>query len=689
MPPVIAAAVVAAVGATGIVAAAITLAVTVAFNIGLNALLGAVFGNSRPKPSDGQVTIRGSVESRVRNYGIVHTGGTLTFEESSNGTLGLVVTLGTGEEGQILEHRLNDKTVTLDGSGTVTQSSYHGAVHIHTRSGSDTQTAISQLTSVFPQWTANHRQRGCAHAAIICDPVKQELFSEVYGGREPVYSQIRKGVKVYDPRLDSTFPGGSGPQRLSDPTTWAWSDTGPLVIADYVAHPDGYGLGYDNVNWANIAAEATLAEQTVTTVTGATIARWRLWASYKLARDERRQVLADMLKAVDGFCWQGPDFKFNLKVGAYEAPTLTLTDDHILAMTKRRGPNAQQRVSALKILYTEAGIGYREQESATVAVPDAEEDPNTDPQSVQLYYAPHHNQAVRVGKLLAARLSDRLHLELTTNLYGLNLLGRRFVRVISAETKVDAVFMIDGGVKIAPGRDRTVITASLIEVTEADWSFDAAAEEGTPPVQTGSSASAIVIPNAGSLAVSAVQIGTATGNAVAIEATWTSPRADLRFEIRYRPTSGGNWVMMTVDNNALTARSGPVTSGVEYEVQARALTVAWRASPWSSSVTITPIATATLSAPSSLAANGGAGSATIGFRMPTEPGLAYVRVYRNTSNTFTGAVQVGSDIVGGLGQVMSLTDSGLSAGTKYYWARAFNGSGGQSALAGSVSATVT
>mgnify|MGYP006920604220 CR=1 FL=1 len=31
-------------------------------------------------------------------------------------------------------------------------------------------------------------------------------------------------VKVYDPRLDSTFPGGSGPQRADNEATWAWSE---------------------------------------------------------------------------------------------------------------------------------------------------------------------------------------------------------------------------------------------------------------------------------------------------------------------------------------------------------------------------------------------------------------------------------------------------------------------------------
>ncbi|MBU6189536.1 MAG: fibronectin type III domain-containing protein [Betaproteobacteria bacterium] len=667
----------------------IATAVTVGLKIGINALLGAVFGSGGAKPSDGQVTVRGSVQSRTRNYGIVHTGGALSFEESRDGTLGLVVTLGTGEETEILEHRINDKTVNVDGSGTVTDASFHGAVHIYTRPGSDSQTAISEVTAKFSQWTSNHRQRGCAHAAIICDPVKQELFSEVYGGREPVYSQIRKAVKVYDPRKDSTFPGGSGPQRLANKSTWAWSDTAALVIADYVAHPDGYGLGYDKVNWANIAAQADICEQTVTTVSSATIARWRIWASYKLQSDERRQVLGDMLKACDGFCWQGPDFKFNLLVGAYEAPTLTLTDDHILVMTARRGPTAQQRTSALKMLYTEASTGYREQESALVSVPGVDDDPNTDPQGVPIYYAPHHNQAVRVGKLLAARLGERWHLDLATNLYGLNLLGRRFVRVTSAQAAIDAVFAIETGVKIQPGKDRITVSVGLVEVAAADWSFNAALDEGTPPA-SGSTSSTFTLATPTGLTLSAVQVSQANGNGVAIQATWDAAgRAGLRYEVRYRPTAGGNWVLMTVESEDRTGWSGPVNSGTQYEVQVRALTIGRFASAWSASVNITPAATSVLSAPSSLTATGGAGSAAVSFRMPPEATLAYARLYRATSSSFGAAVQVGSDIVGGLSQVMSVSDTGLSAGTYYYWVRAFNGSGGASALTGPISATVT
>lgn len=368
-------------GLSKLLASVLTFVITTGISVGLSSIAKALFGPGGGKPSDGQQTVRSSVGSRLRHYGIVHTGGQLSFFESRDGTLGQVITLGTGEESDILEHRINDKAVTVV-AGTITDASYHSAVHIYTRAGSDDQTAISELSTKFPEWTADHRQRGCAHAAIIADPVKEALFSEVYGGQFPQYTQVRKAAKLYDPRQDSTavigidaFGApiyGSGSCRLNDTASWPWSDTAALVIADYFAHPDGFGAGYDTVNWANIAAEAEVCDQSVTTVNADTIQRWRIWASYKLASDERRQVLTNMLKAIDGFCWQDADEKFNLMVGRYEEPDVVITDDHILGQRASIGGDAAKRITAIKVIYTEAAIGYKEQESSTFSAPDAD-----------------------------------------------------------------------------------------------------------------------------------------------------------------------------------------------------------------------------------------------------------------------------------------------------------------------------
>lgn len=681
-------------GVSALAASVIATVVTIAVVVGLQ----AIFGPKRPKPSDGQQEVRAAVGSRRRHYGIVHTSGQLSFLESREGTLGKVVTLGTGKENTILEHRINDEPVTIGGDGTITTESFKGAVHVYIRSGDPDQASIAQLGAKFPEWSADHRQRGCAHVALVCDPVEQEDFSSVYSGRIPEYSQIRHGVGVYDPRKDSTMQIGTdaqgepvygvGPHRIEDESTREWDDNWALVTADYWAHADGYGGGYDNVNWANIAAEADICEEQVTEKGGAQIDRWRCWASYSLASEERRAVFTDMLKAADGFAWQDADAKLNLISGRWEEPDLTFTDDHILGLSATLGPKSRHRTSATKVLYTEASVGYREQESATFSDADADTDPGSDPQAVEAFYVPHHNQAVRIGKIIYNQLKgNRWHFEILLNLYGLNGLGRRFCRVATDTLGVDAYFKIDR-MRLNLTRKPPTVEMSLAEVKPVDWLFDAAAEEGTLPVASTSVRGDGHVPSPTGLALSAVPIAFGGGTGVAIEASWDDPdRAGLTYEAQYRPSVGGAWQGMTVDRSNFSARSGPVDSGIQYEVRVRALTIGLRASEWTPVAIITPLAS--LSAPTALFASGDTGEATVSFRMPTENNLSYARLYRATSSNFGSAVQVGGDIVGGLGEVVTRTDSGLSAGTKYYWARAFDGAGEPSALAGPATAAVT
>lgn len=406
-----------------------------------------------------------------------------------------------------------------------------------------------------------------------------------------------------------------------------------------------------------------------------------------LASTERRKVMSDLLKACDGFTWQDAEGRFNLKVGRFEMPTVTLTDDHIIGLTATLGPQAQQRVNAIKALYTEASIGYREQESATFADPDAADDPNTDPQALEVYYAPHHNQAVRLGKLALCRLGDRWHITAVLNLFGLNLLGERFCRVESAQLGVAGYFVISGlRVHLADG----TVEATLDEVKPEDWEFDAATEEGTPATTPEAPPPPPPLTAPADLALTAVQIALGDTNGVAIGASWGDPgRPDLAFEAQYRPTTGGDWVPMVVDNDARTARSGPVDSGVEYEVRVRALTITGRASSWAIS-TITPTAAAaTLAPPTFVDVTGGVGGATIELRLPTGATFDFARLYHSDNSDFGTAMQVGGNIYGGLGQVIEITDTGLAVGDQYYWARAYGTGGAISALAGPEAATIS
>lgn len=689
MPQAIAAAIVAAIGATGIAATVITVAVNLAVTLGLNFIAKAIFGSGVAKPSDGKQIIRESVASRRRHYGVVHVGGALSFYESRNGTLAMVITTGTGRISRIVEHRINGKAVAVGAGGVLSDAKFRGAIRVLTRLGTNDQTAISELSAIFPEWTADHRQRGCSLAALICAPVKDKYFAGVYeGNRQPEYTQVIEAALCYDPRKDSTA-GGTGSHRLNDPDTWEWTDNAALIIADYWAHPDGYGVGADGVNWANIAAEADISDQTVTTVDAQTIKRWRIWGSYSLATDERKTVLQEMLKACDGYCWQDADNKLNLQVGRWIEPTVHLTDDHIIALNGSMGAKALDRVNEVKVVYTDARFDYNEQESAPVIDVAAQEElGRPESQRFDIYFAPHHNQASRLGKRLLAKLSDRWNLVVVTNLFGLNLIGERFCRLTCAELGIDAVAFEISSLLI--NFEAGTLEIGLTEVRASDWNFDAELEEGTPPDVPGTSTVTPTVPVPENLTLAAVPISIGTVTGVGIRANWDDPDRDgLSFDAEYRPT-GGDWANMSVNQDENTALSPIVDSDTLHEVRVKSVTISGRESAWTPVATITPSAPSDLAAPSQLDATaGGTGEAIIEWRNPLQTSFDRVKLFRNSTNNLGTASQVGPDQFGALGEVMSYTATGLAAGTNYIWARAYGATANPSPAAGPVTVTVS
>ena len=84
------------------------------------------------------------------------------------------------------------------------------------------------------EWTAAHRLSG-----YMCSLMAVEFDATKFSGGPPKPGDVIKGARVYDPRLDSTYPGGSGPQRWADPAdtaafaaawpTWTWSENPYLL----------------------------------------------------------------------------------------------------------------------------------------------------------------------------------------------------------------------------------------------------------------------------------------------------------------------------------------------------------------------------------------------------------------------------------------------------------------------------
>lgn len=82
-----------------------------------------------------------------------------------------------------------------------------------------------------PGWSAAHKLSGMAAVGWFLKWDKEgQHFA---GGQVPPLGKVPQGVKVYDPRLDSTFPGGSGAHRITDESTWEYSRNPALHALAY------------------------------------------------------------------------------------------------------------------------------------------------------------------------------------------------------------------------------------------------------------------------------------------------------------------------------------------------------------------------------------------------------------------------------------------------------------------------
>lgn len=93
-----------------------------------------------------------------------------------------------------------------------------------------------------PGWTAQHGLSGKAAATWT---LRFDTKAKMYQNGVPAPMWTVRGILAYDPRKDSTYPGGSGPHRMADPAdtaaydaamaTWEWTED-PYLLGLRWAH---------------------------------------------------------------------------------------------------------------------------------------------------------------------------------------------------------------------------------------------------------------------------------------------------------------------------------------------------------------------------------------------------------------------------------------------------------------------
>lgn len=120
---------------------------------------------------------------------------------------------------------------TIAFSGGEATGYYDNFMWLATQLGASPEaSALAGPHGAIPGWGAAYKLSG--HAAGLVT-LKFDRKGKRYAAGVPQFGAIIKGVRVYDPRLDSTYPGGSGAQRFDDEATWAWSENPALHALAY------------------------------------------------------------------------------------------------------------------------------------------------------------------------------------------------------------------------------------------------------------------------------------------------------------------------------------------------------------------------------------------------------------------------------------------------------------------------
>lgn len=148
-------------------------------------------------------------------------------------------------------------------SGNAATGYYSGFLYRDVRLG-----AVPESSPVLPQWPGAPRwsmQHKASGHAQIGYSLRFDKDGKVWGSGVPRIGALWRGVRRYDPRLDSTYPGGSGPCRIDNPSTYVYTANNALHALGYAygTYHNGkkvYGVAgdYEDIDidafvaWANV-----------------------------------------------------------------------------------------------------------------------------------------------------------------------------------------------------------------------------------------------------------------------------------------------------------------------------------------------------------------------------------------------------------------------------------------------------
>jgi hypothetical protein len=301
----------AAIGAGAATAATIA---AVGASLALSTASMALFGPKIPKTQMSRLNVSLDPSTpRKAVFGTTAMPLDLRYHESS-GTdqeyVDYIIAVAAHKVAAISEIWFEEKQAWTVGGGVTATYSGYLTVSVRTEGTAGNTIAINGGS----KWGSSRRLTGCAYVYLRIKRTgnSKKAESPLVSGLPSRVTVIGNGALLYDPRKDSTVPGGSGTHRATDQATW-----GAYTNADDTDNPAlqllwwllgwqindklsvGCGVPYTRIDMESFITAANACDENVTLAIGGTQKRYRTSGTASDA-DDRMEIINNLLASMNG-----------------------------------------------------------------------------------------------------------------------------------------------------------------------------------------------------------------------------------------------------------------------------------------------------------------------------------------------------------------------------------------------------
>lgn len=520
-------------------------------------------------------TIIKELQGGVQSFSVQHVYGEYDYKLEYIKDDGTIEEVGTATA-EITQDN-TDFNQSVNNNLTITQNSYLSSEYVSLNPvdllGQAGQTAIAKwINQGVPGYSSELVGNGlCMTGVRLLKHIKGSKAEKQPFPTIPNITALVKGVKVYDPRKDSTNieASGSGTHRENDPTTWEYTTNPILIIRYYLVHFNwGFKIDSSFIDDAMIKESADYCDTTVT-YNGDTFKRFELNGVIDTG-SPKEDILIDLLEACNAKFIRTPVngyMKIRIKVMKPESSVKTFNFEEFMGNFDVTKTNLRQRTNTIHLKWTSEALNW-ETEIKTISNSNyVLEDGEVYESDMDLPFCIDYNHAYYLGiqKLKQSRLDQYITFErpfkdIDVNVGDVVTLNYEPMGFVNKLVRVEIMEYLETG----------TIRFECTEYDENVYTIDNI-DPRSDYIDTNLPNPYLVTPPSNLSVYQNFEFGNLAQYKSTIQLTWKAPNyPNIReYQVEYKPYGSGDWSVLGKTSNTSLFTEAMLIG--EYSVRLKAI----------------------------------------------------------------------------------------------------------------------